>query len=66
MRTKLKIFRISRKMNQQQMAEQLQYERAYYGHVERGYMNGSAEFWTRMQAAFELTDEEIQELKEVD
>lgn len=66
MRTKLKIFRISRKMNQQQMAAKLEYERAYYGHVERGFAKGSAEFWARLQGAFGLTDAEVQELKEVD
>lgn len=66
MRTKLKLFRIARKLNQQQIAAKLEYERAYYGHIERGYMKGSSEFWTRLQAAFGLTDAEVMELKEVD
>lgn len=66
MRTKLKIFRIMQKLNQHKMAAKLGYERAYYGHVERGYMKGSAEFWERLQKAFQLTDNELEELKKVD
>lgn len=66
MRTKLKIFRIKHKLNQHDMAAQLGYERAYYGHVERGYSGGSAAFWERMQKAFGLADHELQELKELD
>ena len=66
MRTKLKIFRIARKLNQQDIASKLGYERAYYGHIERGYQDGSPAFWERLQKAFVLTDEELQELKELD
>lgn len=66
MRTKLKIFRIMRKLNQHQMAAKLGYERAYYGHIERGFMVGSAAFWERLQKAFGLTENELQELKEID
>ena len=66
MRTKLKCFRIMRKLNQHDMAAKLGYERAYYGHVERGFQNGSAEFWLRLQGAFGLTDNEVKELQELD
>ncbi len=66
MRTKLKIFRITRKLNQHDIASKLGYERAYYGHVERGYQDGSPAFWERLQNAFTLTDDELQELKELD
>lgn len=66
MRTKLKIFRITQKLNQHNMAAKLGYERAYYGHVERGYQVGSAAFWERLQKAFGLTEKEVQELKELD
>lgn len=66
MRTKLKIFRIMRKLNQHKMAAMLGYERAYYGHIERGYQDGSAAFWERLQKAFGLTDDEVKELQEVD
>jgi DNA-binding XRE family transcriptional regulator len=66
MRTKLKIFRIKMKLNQQKMAAVLGYERAYYGHIERGFQAGSAEFWESLQKAYALTDDELQELKEVD
>lgn len=66
MRTQLKIFRILQRMSQGEMAEKLGYVRAYYGHVERGFQEGSAEFWARLQAAFKLTDEQIKELKKID
>lgn len=66
MRTKLKIFRIKQKLNQHNMAAKLGYERAYYGHIERGFQDGSAAFWQRLQKAFGLTDDELQELKELD
>lgn len=66
MRTKLKIFRVKQKLTQQELAEKLGYERAYYGHIERGYQAGSAEFWQRLQTAFGLTDDEVKELQELD
>ena len=66
MRTNLKVFRIMQKLTQHDMAARLGYERAYYGHVERGFQDGSAAFWERMQNAFELTDKKIQELRELD
>lgn len=66
MRTTLKVFRIIRKLSQQDMAAKLGYGHAYYGHVERGAQNGSAEFWGRLQQAFDLSDKELQELKEID
>lgn len=66
MRTKLKVFRVMQKLSQHKMAAKLGYERAYYGHVERGYQDGSAAFWERLQKAFALTDEQVKELKEID
>lgn len=66
MRTQLKVFRVLQKLSQRQMAAKLGYERAYYGHVERGLQKGSAEFWTRLQAAFGLADVVIEELKKID
>ena len=66
MRTKLKIFRIMHKLNQHQLAAKLGYERAYYGHIERGFQDGSAAFWERLQKAFGLTDNELKELQERD
>lgn len=66
MRTKLKVFRILQKLSQSQMAAKLGYERAYYGHVERGLQKGSAEFWRRLQDAFGIADVIVEELKEID
>lgn len=63
---KLKLFRIAKNLSQQEMAATLGYERAYYGHVERGLQKGSAEFWARLQAAFGLADIAIEELKKID
>lgn len=66
MRTQLKVFRILQKQSQSQMAARLGYERAYYGHIERGLQKGSAEFWQRLQAAFGLADVVVEELKKID
>lgn len=66
MRTQLKVFRVLHKLSQSQMAHKLGYERAYYGHIERGLQNGSAAFWARLQAAFGLADVVIEELKKID
>lgn len=66
MRTQLKVFRVLQKLSQSQMAKKLGYERAYYGHIERGLQKGSEEFWARLQAAFGLADVVIEELKKVD
>ena len=66
MRTNLKVFRILKRQNQEQMAAQIGYERAYYGHIERGFQDGSPAFWEQLQNAFALTDDELQELKKND
>ena len=63
MRTNLKIFRIQQQLNQNEMAAKTGFERAYYGHIERGYMRGSSLFWDRLQEAFGLSDKAIEELK---
>lgn len=66
MRTQLKVFRILHKLSQSDMAAKLGYERAYYGHIERGMQKGSNEFWTRLQTAFGLADVVLEELKKID
>lgn len=66
MRTQLKVFRVLQKLSQSQIAAKLGYERAYYGHVERGLQKGSAAFWARLQESFGLADVVIEELKKVD
>lgn len=66
MRTQLKVFRILHKLSQSEMAAKLGYERAYYGHIERGLQKGSTEFWQRLQTAFGLADVIVEELKSVD
>ena len=63
MRKNLKLFRIANGLSQHGMAKKLGYERAYFGHIERGFMGGSAKFWTRLQKAFSLSDEKVEELK---
>lgn len=66
MRTQLKVFRVLQKLSQSEMAARLGYERAYYGHIERGLQKGSREFWQRLQDAFGLADVVVEELKKVD
>lgn len=66
MRIKLKVFRVKHNLTQRGIATRLGYKRAYYGHIERGFMAGSDEFWQRLQEAFALTESEVQELKDGD
>ena len=63
---KLKVFRVMRGLSQQEMAARVGYERAYYGHIERGFMDGSAAFWDKLQNAFRLTDDDVKGLQEID
>ena len=63
MRKNLKIFRVANDLSQNRIAKKLGYERAYFGHIERGFMDGSAKFWARLQNAFSLSDEKVEELK---
>ena len=57
MRKNLKIFRVANDLSQNGIAKKLGYERAYFGHIERGFMDGSSKFWSRLQKAFSLSDE---------
>ena len=63
MRKNLKIFRVENNLSQNGIANKLGYERAYFGHIERGFMDGSSKFWARLQKAFSLSDEKVEELK---
>ena len=63
MRKNLKIFRVENNLSQNGISKKLGYERAYFGHIERGFMNGSSKFWDRLQKAFSLSDEKVEELK---
>ena len=63
MRKNLKIFRVANDLSQNGIAKKLGYERAYFGHIERGFMGGSSKFWARLQKAFSLSDEKVEELK---
>lgn len=59
MRTNLKLFRIKHKLSQQEMAEKIGYRRAMYSLVESGKREGRRAFWTALQAAFNVPDEEM-------
>lgn len=63
MRKNLKLFRVENGLSQHGMSKNLGYERAYFGHIERGFMDGSSKFWARLQKAFSLSDEKVEELK---
>ena len=63
MRKNLKRFRVANDLSQHGIARKLGYERAYFGHIERGFMDGSPKFWARLQKAFSLSDEKVEELK---
>lgn len=58
-RLKLKQFRVGLDLTQEQMAEKIGCERGQYQGIESGSRGGSREFWQKLQAAFELTAEEV-------
>lgn len=53
-RHELKVFRVSQKLTQQQMAEKLQLSVGNYNMIENGKSDGSLDFWRRLQEEFNL------------
>ena len=62
----MKVFRIKKHLTQAEMAERIKVGRALFGHVERGFQKGSADFWMKMKTAFSLSESEVEELKKID
>lgn len=65
-RTTLYMFRHSKKLSQQEMADKIGYCRETYGSIERGVRNGSMKFWRKLQTTFNIADTEIGALMRVD
>lgn len=62
-RTKLKLFRVERRLSQEQISEKIGCKRATYSAVENGTRNGRPMFWNSLQNAFALSDEAVEMLK---
>ena len=58
-RMALRLFRVSRDLSQNQMAEKLNYSFSHYSLVERGYKDGSQDFWNTLQRVFDIPDSEM-------
>lgn len=58
-RLKLKAFRASKGLSQQEMAEKLGCTRSRYAGIEAGRRNGAQEFWTTLQQTFSISDDEM-------
>lgn len=65
-RNGLYLFRHSKRLSQQAMADKIGCNRETYASVERGARNGSMTFWRKLQTAFNIPDAEIGGLMRVD
>ena len=61
-RMNLKLFRVERKLSQQDMADMLDVPRQTYAMVERGQRRGSDELWTKIQDVFGVPDADMWKL----
>lgn len=61
-RMNLKLFRVERKLSQQDMADMLDVPRQTYAMVERGQRRGSDEFWEKLQTVFSVPDADMWKL----
>ena len=53
------MFRHSKKLSQQAMADIIGVNRETYASIERGARNGSMTFWNKLKTAFTIPDEQI-------
>lgn len=65
-RTNLKVFRVKQGLSQEKMAQRIGVIRPTYSAIENAKRTGRHAFWDDLQTAFGLTDEEIQELMQID
>lgn len=65
-RTNLKLFRVKNKLSQEEMAAKIGCIRATYSAIECGKRNGREVFWNDLQAAFNIPENELPELKKLD
>lgn len=62
MRMNLKLFRVSQKLSQDEMARKVGMSRTHYCNVENGKSDPHTKFWESLQSAFDLTDQKKGEL----
>ena len=65
-RTNLKIFRVKQGLSQEDMAKRIGCIRPTYSAIENAKRTGRKAFWSDLQFAFGLTDDEIVELMKID
>lgn len=58
MRTKLKVLRVSKGLNQTQMAAKCGVSYGVYSLIERGKTKGTSEFWVRLKNEFNLSTDD--------
>lgn len=66
MRNGLYMFRHSKRLSQQEMANAIGCSRATYSSIECGSRNGTMTFWKKLQRAFDIADADIGGLMRVD
>lgn len=66
MRTELKKFRVGEHLTQSEMAEKIGVSRVTYQLVENGKRSGNHTFWKNLKFVFEVPDEEMWKLQEVE
>lgn len=55
----LKVLRVKKGLTQEQMAQRMGWSRQYYAKTENGHSRGTITFWSQLQAAFGVPDEEM-------
>ena len=58
-RLKLKQFRISLDLNQEEMAKRCKVNRGTYSQIEQGKTRGSEDFWFNLKNEFKLTSDKV-------
>jgi len=62
-RTNLKVFRVSKNLTLESLAERIDYGRATVAAIENGKREGRKAFWNAIKAEFNLDDDTIEALK---
>lgn len=65
-RTNLKVLRVSKKMTQQQFADEIGVKRSTYSLIETGARSGKPSFWANVQNAFNVPDADMFKLMKCD
>lgn len=66
MRLNLKVFRIKTGLSQDEFANKLGVSRGCYGAIERGFRNGNKRFWDNLKVNFDITEDDLKELRKID